>query len=115
MNDGIKIGLWCLAGLVLVCGIAWIAQGNDFFMYKYFAPKYAAVQRDVFENTPSYNQGMIQELQNMQFEYIKATPTQQVALRKIILHRAAPFPENKMPVDLKLFIQQLKADEAKAR
>ena len=100
----------CLLGLVCILGLGWLGQGNDFFMYKFFAPKQEAVRRQVFEQTKSYNQGMIQELQNMEFEYVKADKEHQAALADLILHRAADYPEESMPPDLQSFIRDLKRD-----
>jgi hypothetical protein len=97
--------------VALLLGLTWVFQGNDFFLYKYFAPKQEAVRRQVFEETKSYNQGTIQELQNMQFEYIKADTNHQAALASIILHRAADYPEDKMPADLREFVQKLKREQ----
>jgi hypothetical protein len=103
------IYLGCIVGLIiLVTGIGWFAAGNDFIMFKFFAPRQEAVRRQVFEQTKSYNQGMIQELQNMQFEYIKSSKDQQVALRSIILHRAADLPSDRLPADLRSFINDLR-------
>jgi hypothetical protein len=96
--------------LVLLLGVVWIFQGNDFFMYKVFAPKYEQARREVFEQTKSYNQGMIQELQNMQFQYVQADKEHKDALASTILHRAADYDENKLPADLRSFIQQLKSE-----
>ena len=106
------IGVTLLAfGLLFALG--WAVQGNDFFLYKVFAPKYKQVRRDTFEQSKAYNQGMIQELQNMQFEYVKATPDQQAALRSIILHRASDFDidQPEVPADLRRFIQQLRREK----
>lgn len=100
-----------LVAIVLMIALGWIVEGNEFFMHKFFAPKTAAVQREVFEETKSYNQGMVQELQNMQFEYLKSTPTQKEAMKSVILHRAADYPIAKMPVDLRNFISELKNGE----
>jgi hypothetical protein len=97
-----------VAGIFLVILLGWIFTGNSLLMNKFFSPKQEQVRREVFEETKSYNQGMIQELQNMQFEYIKAKPEQQAALRSIILHRSADYPTDKMPIDLYNFIQELK-------
>lgn len=97
-----------LLGIIFVLGITWVAQGNDFFLYKVFAPRYEQVRRETFEQSKSYNQGMIQELENMEFEYVKADNEHKDALRSIILHRAADYDVNKMPVDLRNFIQSLK-------
>jgi hypothetical protein len=96
--------------LVVILAITWLVQGNDFFMYKVFAPQYADAQREVFENSKSYNQGMIQELQNLQVDYVKATPEQKDALASIILHRTADFDVNKLPSDLRKFIEQLRRE-----
>lgn len=105
--------LTVLAVIVLGLGITWLAQGTDFFLYKAFAPKYEQVRRETFEQSKAYNQGMVQELQNMQFEYEKTTdPKAKMALRPIILHRAADYDIDKLPADLRSFIQKLKTEEA---
>ena len=101
--------------LVVIMAFAWIAQGNDFFMYKFFAPKQEAVRRQVFEETKSYNQGMIQELQNMQFQYVQADDAHKAALADIILHRASDYNLNKMPADLRGFVEKLRRERSEAR
>ena len=105
--SGVGIFLLVLIGIM---GLTWILQGNNFFMYKVFAPKQEQVRREVFEQTKSYRQGMVQELQNMQFEYVKADKEHQAALATIILHRSADFPEEDLPPDLRSFIQKLRSD-----
>jgi len=101
----IGIGVLSLAGML---GIIWILQGSDFFLYKTFAPKYEAVRRDTFEQSKAYNQGMVQELQNMQFQYVQADKEHKAALASIILHRAADYDQDKLPPDLYSFIQSLR-------
>ena len=97
--------------LALILGLSWSITGNDFFLYKVFAPKVEQVRRETFEQSKAYNQGMVQELQNMQFEYVKATSEQKQALTSIILHRAADFDESKLPSDLSSFIRQLRQEK----
>ncbi len=97
-----------VVALVMLVGLPWLVMGNDFFLYRYFAPKQEAVRRQVFEQTKSYNQGMVQELQNMQFEYVQAKPAQQAALASIILHRAADYDVDRLPPDLRSFIADLR-------
>ena len=104
--------------LVVSMALGWIIQGNDFFMYKFWAPKQEAVRRQVFENTRSFNQGMIQELQNMQFEYTKEKDQNAKAgLASIILHRASGYNLNDpdVPADLRSFITDLKHQQTEAR
>lgn len=103
------IGLGVLA-LVAILGLTWFFQGNDFFLYKTFAPKYEQVRRETFEQSKTYNQGMIQELQNMQFDYAQADSAGKAALAPIILHRAADYDVNRMPADLRSFVEQLKRE-----
>ncbi len=54
---GIVIG-----ALVAILALSWVFTGNDFFLYKYFAPKQEAVRRQVYEQTKSYHQGSVQRL-----------------------------------------------------
>jgi hypothetical protein len=103
-----KIVGYVVLAAVAILGISWVATDNYFFLYKYFAPKQEAVRRQVFEQSKAYNQGMIQELQNMQFEYLKTDKAHQAALASIILHRAADYDVDKLPADLRHFIQSLK-------
>jgi hypothetical protein len=103
-------------GVVLtLLGLTWAIQGNGFFMYKVFAPKYEQVRRETFEQSKAYNQGMVQELQNMQFEYVKADKEHQAALASVILHRAADYDESKLPADLRAFIADLKRQRTLSR
>jgi len=108
-----EVKSWFLIGitlLVVLLGASWLVQGNEFFLYKTFAPKRAAVQRQVFENTRSFTQGMIQELENMQLEYVKADSVGKATIKPIILHRAAGFNLNDSAVsyELRIFITNLR-------
>lgn len=94
----------------LIMGVGWLAQGNDFFMYKVFAPKYEAVRRTTFEESKAYNQGMAQELQNMQFQYVQADADGKAALADVILHRAADYDLSRLPPDQRSFIEQLRRE-----
>ena len=108
-----------IAILVMVglCAAGWLVQGNDFFLYKVFAPKQEQVRRETFEQSKAFNQGMIQELQNMQFQYVQADAGHKAALADIILHRAADFDLNQpqVPADLRSFIEQLRRERTTAR
>lgn len=109
MKDTITIVLLATICLVALLGAVWAIQGNHFFMYKLFAPQYEQVRREVFEQSKAYNQGMIQELQNMQFQWLQASPEHRAALTDIILHRAADFDQTKLSNELKQFISGLRS------
>lgn len=114
-SEVLAVILMCLAGVVAFLGLIWVIQGNDFFLYKTFAPKYEQVRRETFEQTKSYNQGMVQNLQKMQFEYLQATPEKQETLAPIILATVADYDAKKLPPDLYAFVQGLRRERGLAR
>lgn len=97
-----------IAGGVLGVGaLTWGVAYHDLIFTSFFAPKYENVRRNTFEQSKSFRTGAVQELQNMQFEYIKASPEHKQALADIIRHRAAEVPADAMPTDLQSFISNL--------
>lgn len=118
VKEGLREGYWTIGKLIpmillimiLLYGLGFLATGGDLAIYKFWAPKQEQVRREVFEQTKSYNQGMIQELQNMQFQYVQADKAHKDALATLILHRSADFKEENLPYDLKMFIKELKKE-----
>lgn len=104
-----------IAFIVLLLGITWIFQGNDFFMYRFFGLRYENTRREIFEQSKAYRQGMVQELQNLLFEYEQADEGHKDALRSMILHRAADVPDDAIPSDLQSTINQLRQQERDRR
>jgi hypothetical protein len=101
--------------VIAFIGLLWLVQGNDFVLYKAFAPKYEAVRRETFEQSKAYRQGLVQELQNMQFEYVKADKEHQAALASIILRRTADVPTDALTPDLNKFVDQLRRERLEVR
>lgn len=65
----------------------------------------------MFEQSRSFNQGMVQELENMQFKYAETTDKDaKASLADIILHRASGYnmDDDSVPQSLRSFIQKLK-------
>lgn len=100
--------------IVLLLGVTWLAQGNDFFMYKVFAPKYAEVQREVFLNTPSYKQGNSNEVRQYQAQYTTATDTQKQALASVILSSIPKTEWDKLPASQKAWLEELETKQLTA-
>jgi len=123
VREGLHEGYWTIGKiipmilliLVVMYGLGFLATGGDLAIYKFWAPKQEAARRQVFEETKSYNQGMIQELQNMQMQYVQADQAHKDALASIILHRAADYPEDRMPRDLQVFVHNLKKERGIAQ
>jgi hypothetical protein len=109
-----KIAGYAFLALIVIFALTWAIQGNDFFINKFFAPKQEAVRREVFENSKAFNQGMVQELENMQLEYVRSKDEKaKEAMASIILHRASGYnlEDPAVSADLRSFIQKLKSDQ----
>jgi hypothetical protein len=96
--------------LALIFGITWAVQGNDFFLYKVFAPKYEAARRQTFEESKAYNEGMAQELAAAELDYAKANAEQKAAIRSVLIQRYAGYDTTRLPPDLRQFLDTLKGD-----
>jgi hypothetical protein len=98
--------------LVVACGLGWLAQGNQFFMYKFFAPREEQVRRETFENTRSFNEGMAQELQQIHMDYAKAKAKKDQAgmdlLAETALQRTAGYEISRLPSSTQQFINDLR-------
>jgi hypothetical protein len=111
MKKAWKYWIEAIAVLLVFLSASWIVQGNDWFVLKVFAPKLENTRRMNFENSRAFNQGMVQELENMQFEYTKSTDEKaKAALASVILHRASGYNLNDTTVSdgLRKFINELK-------
>jgi hypothetical protein len=92
-------------GALLIFGISF----GGYEMYKFFAPKYRAVDNQVYHESEQYNEGMIRDLENLQLEYTRADEAGKQSLRAIVLHRFSVYPVDKMPPNLRNFYEQLKS------
>jgi len=106
----VKSILAIVGGVVGTGAIIWGVAYHDLLFTAFFAPKFENVRRNTFEQSKSFRTGAIQELQNMQFEYIRSDAEHKIALKDIIIHRATEVPEDAMPQDLYNFIQGLKSN-----
>jgi len=98
-----------MGALVMGAFLIFALAFGSYQMYSYFAPKYRAVDNQVFKQSEQYNDGMIRDLENLQIEYIGADAEKKQALRAIVLHRFSVYPEDKMPPNLRNFYNELKA------
>ena len=96
-----------VGGVIGLGALTWGITYHELIFTSFFAPKFEDVRRNTFERSKSFQTGAVQELQNMQFEYIKADPAHKVALADIIRHRAVEVPADAMPTDLQSFISNL--------
>jgi hypothetical protein len=99
--------LYYAGGIAGTGALIWGIAYHQLIFEAFFAPKFEEVRRNTFEQSKSFRDGAIQELQNMQFEYIRADAEHKKALADVIRHRAAEIPANAMPADLQSFVSNL--------
>lgn len=105
MKDIINLVFGTVLGFILlVFGIGSLSYG----MYAYFAPKYMAVDNQVFKESQQYNDGMVRDLENLQLEYINGDADKKDAIRAIVLHRFSVYPQDKLPPNLRNFYNNLR-------
>ena len=96
------IALLVLTGLIFWGDLVNLAETRIFGVAQQNA------QRKVFEQSQSYNEGMIRDLENLKTQYTTATPEQKEALKATIIHRFEVYPKGKLPEDLELFYGSLR-------
>ena len=80
----IVIILLVFIGIIILSSAAFGLEWAGLKWKGFFAPKHAAVEREVFKQTRSYNEGKVQELSKLRYEYNKEKDS---VSRKAILSR----------------------------
>jgi hypothetical protein len=98
-------GVFGLAGAL---ALTWVIQGNDFFLYRTFAPKYEAVRRDTMIESRAYSEATTRRLHDLRRQYTQArSDDEKAAIKAMAIHEASAFDANRLPPDLRLFLAQL--------
>jgi hypothetical protein len=92
--------------MALMIGV-FILNYFDLFNYKFFAPKHENARREVFQNTRSYNEAKVQDLTKYMLEYKLASVEDKEVLKNTILLMFSDYPKERLPVELKQFIDGL--------
>ena len=100
---GFGIWMFTLVILPLIGGLGYIS----YLAYAFYAPKYEQVRYDTFKQSQSYNDGMLRDLQDLRMEYVKANDEQKAAIKYIAIHRFSVYDIDRLPVDLRVFYQEL--------
>ena|ERR1700722_9674690 len=97
-------------GFIVVCyTLGFLITGGNLAMYRFWAPKQAAAQRQVFEQTQSYVEGKIAHLALLQTQYELATDfNEKMILRTYILSEASTVEEDNLPPRTVAFLNSLR-------
>ena len=89
--------------------LAAIGGGGRYVYLQTWGVRTADMERAVFEESKSYVQGTIRDLDNLRIQYYKTdNPTERAVLRVTMRHRLATFPDDKIPDHLKEFVAELR-------
>jgi hypothetical protein len=94
----------------LIFGITYLGDAYDVWHTGYWGPKQAAVENKVYENNTIYVQGKRENLNRLRSEYRTADAGHKAAIKEEILDEAVNVDLNKLPEDLRTFIEGLQGD-----
>lgn len=96
------------AAVVGIYIIGFFITGGNLAIYKFWAPKYREVQREVFEQTQSYVHGKNQYISRLRLQYESTQDEQREALRRLILTEAETIDEDNLSAANRAFINTLR-------
>ena len=99
-----KIVLIVLAILVVPIGMTFYRLGY----LQFFGPKFQNVERDIFKETRSYNEGKLQDLAKYRLQYETAAPEDKAVIKSTINHMFADYQADDMPYQLKQFLTEMR-------
>lgn len=101
------IGTFILV-LVVIVAIGFGLRLAGFVSFSFFAPKVQQVQTNVFKEGQAYNDGMANDLADLQVKYMTATdPAVKDSIRAIIKQRFASYDTSRLPSNLQTFYNSL--------
>ena len=96
-----------ILGIILLIILGFALTGVNLFSYSFFAPKYAAVQRQVYENTPSYLLGKEQEIAKDRQEYLMGNDDTKAIIKSVLMQSMAGVDRSKLSVESQTFLGSL--------
>ena len=95
-----------LKGFIIIPVAVFILTVLYFGYYSFFAPKFMAVERQIYQQSQSYNDGMVRDLQDFRLQLANPnlTSTQHDIIIATIKQRFATYPINNLPSELQSFL-----------
>ena len=96
MRDNLRF-IDLVVGIVLLLGT--VIFGLQYLHYKwigFWKPKYQSVERDVFQNTKSYDFGVQQDLAKYRYEWLRADSVGKRAIENVVRQRFSEYPPDRI-------------------
>lgn len=101
-----KVFATVVGGFIALTAFGFLMSYVGLFHASIFGPAYEQVRRNTFEQSQSYNEGMVRDLENLKMQYEKADDEEKIGLRATIIHRFSAYP-NQLPPRLASFYSSL--------
>ena len=103
-----KYVFWGFLSLIGLIGLGWGLSYNSIWMKRVLGVMHENVNREIFEETKSYNEGKIQQLAKYRLEYLKADSEGKEAIKSTIQTMFADFNKDNLPLELEGFLTQMR-------
>jgi len=106
INDGWRYGPQTV---ILLLFLVTLAIFGGFQIRKVLLPAEESLRREVYEESKSYIDGTIRDLDNLRMQWLTAdTEPQRTAIANVAKHRSVDFPEEYLPEHLKAWIDSIR-------
>jgi hypothetical protein len=92
-----KIIAGCLVFLMLCLALDWVFAGQNFFLYRFFAPREEAVRRQVYEQTKSFQDGSKRRLGDLCNQAATADEGHKPMINDMIVHEFSSWNLDEIP------------------
>lgn len=96
-----------ILAIVLVVALVFGGSWLGLTVYRTFATQWESARTDVYRENKSYVEGTIRDLRELRREYNAADDEHKPALKSLILHRAGELDWDRLPSDLRRFLNEL--------
>lgn len=111
MKDTLKVIAAFIATIGVLLGFAFGVPAVQLTVMRMYGTELESVRTDIYRENKSYVEGTVRDLRELQVDYVKATDSQKESLAGLILHRANELDWDRLPADVRTFLNELKAEQ----
>ena len=105
MKDSFSVIGIGLFAIIAVVGVTWVAQGDQFFLYKVFAPLNESVRRDTMLQSRAYSEATARELFRLKIQYEEAkTDDERQTIKAMVRQEYGAIDIHLLPSELQAFV-----------
>lgn len=107
LHDLILYGSAAVVALVLLFGIGLGGRYLAMRVERWFGPREQSIQREIFRETRSYDEGKLQELVRYRLQHARAdSDVERAAIESAVRHAFAEYDASRLPPELRNFVHQ---------